>query len=668
MPVKNTLIYHFIAAILVVLAVKTSVLWIVVLTGYLAFVIVKMKIPRPVLLLFTTVFFICFGWFYQVEDRQYDQIEGVVESVDGNKAVVATALTKVLVYFEDAEFDNDDRIRMDLASFSSVPYKNPGGFDYAQYLKTQGISQVAWCEAVEVMERRAGLKDFLASRFQGDTPVDSYSKMFILGIKDENIDATRMVELSIIHLFALSGMHLDYLKELIKKLLGFFVGRTHMDIASNIIIGVYLLNIPLNLAFTRAFGVGLFWWLFKDRFNKLDCLGLVGIAFILKNPYVIYSLSFIFSFAIYLILLLIGNFKFSDAILYLGSVPLILAVNYRLNLVGMVLAAIIGPFVKWFYLVILVNALMGGALDSAVVLFIRVFENILTLGSTMSLYLNFGRPGEVFIGIYYFHYLLLIARLSGNLPIRRDIARLIGLALGYSLFLMFSPVGKVVMIDVGQGDCFLVKQPFNRGNILIDTGGNISFDLAKNVTVPYLHSLGVFNLDCVILSHNDYDHSGAYESLANLIPIGETVREYQGELVVGDLALEILDLPDYGDKNDNSLVIHTIINDLGYLFLGDVSKEVENTIVASYGQLEVDVLKVSHHGSNTATSETLLQAFKPRLALISVGLDNPYNHPSFQVTGLLESYGVKIQRTDRNGALEIGYLPGSRNYLFPYLK
>lgn len=668
MPVKNTVIYHFIAAILAVLAVKSNIIWIAALAGYLAFITLKMKISQPVVLLFTAGFFLCFGWCYHIEDRQYGQIEGIVESVDGNQAIVATALTKVLVYFDEAEFDNDDRIRMDLAPFSNVPYKNPGGFDYAQYLKTRGISQVAWCEEVEVVERRAGLKDFLASRFQGDTPVDSYSKMFILGIKDENIDAKRMVELSIIHLFALSGMHLDYLKELIKKLAGFFVGRSRMDLLGNIIIGAYLLNIPLNLAFTRAFGVGLFWWLFKDRFNKLDCLGLVGIVFILKNPYVIYSLSFIFSFAIYLIMLLIGNFKFSDAILYLGGVPLILAVNYRLNLAGMVLAVIIGPFVKWFYLVILVNALMGGILNHVVTLFIGVFENILALGSAMSLYLNFGRPGGAFIGIYYFCYLLLVARLSANLPVRMDVVRLVGLTLGYSLLLVFSPVGKVVMIDVGQGDCFLIKQPFNRGNILIDTGGNLSFDLAKNVTVPYLRSLGVFNLDCVILSHDDYDHSGAYESLAGLMPIGKTIREYQGELAVGDLELEILDLPDYGDKNDNSLVVHTIVNDLGYLFLGDVSKEVENTIADSYGLLEVDVLKVSHHGSSTATSEALLQAFKPKLALVSVGLDNPYNHPSLQVTGLLESYGVRIHRTDIDGALAIGYLPGSRNYLFPYLK
>ncbi len=666
MPVKNTLVFYFIPAILAVLGVNSDKLWLIILAVYLAVTIVKVKTIRPVLLLVVSCFFLVYGYFHQIENNNYENIEGVVESIEANRAVVATKSTKILVYFDKAAFDNDDIVSMTLAPLTSTVYKNPGAFDYPGYLKTQGISQSAWMESVEVIEKRTGLKDLLARRFQEDSLVNSYSKMFILGVKDDNIDSTGMVELSIIHLFALSGMHLEYLRDLIKKIVGYFVDRSYLDGISYILIGTYLFNIPLNIAFTRAFGVGLFHWLFKDRLNRLDCLALVGLIFLLKNPYVIFSLSFIFSFAVYFILLLLGKCKFSDFLLYLGSVPLIIAVNYRVNLLGMVLAIILGPFVRWFYILLLVNAIMGGWIGLFADVFISTFENIMALATHFSLFLNFGSPGPAFLVAYYICYFALVLRINANLKIKNDIIALVGLTLGYSLFLTFSPVGQVVMIDVGQGDSFLIKQPFNRGNILIDTGGNTSFDLAGNVTVPYMRSLGVFDLDCVILSHDDYDHSGAYESLGSLMPIGDTIREHVGMIVVGDLRFDILELPVYGNKNDNSLVVHVNINNLDYLFLGDVSKEVEERIVEDYPDLEVDVIKVGHHGSPTSTSESLIRATRPKLALISVGADNPYNHPSVEVVSLLESYGSMIHRTDIDGSLTISYLPFSRNYLFPY--
>ena len=665
MPVKNTLIHYFIVALLATLSVKHDWLWLAGLALYLGFVLAKKMAPMVIMLL-VAVFFLGYAQFYQINDQNYEIIQGTVASIEDNHAIIATARTRVLVYFDEADFDNDDQVGLTLAPMSDTSYKNPWGFNYPEYLKTQGISQVAWMTGSTLIKSNYGVKDFLASRFPGNNQVDSYSKMFIMGVKDEDIDSAGMVELSIIHLFALSGMHLDYLKELLKKVFGFFVGRTYLDIISYAIIGIYLLNIPFNIAFTRAFGMGLFWWLFNKSCSKLDCFALVGLVFLLKNPYMIFSLSFIFSFAIYLILLLLGSQKFSDIIIYLGALPLMVAVNYRINLVGMILALVIGPFVKWFYLAIVVNAMLANSLAVVIDVFISTFENILALSWRFSLFLNFGHPSPVFLGIYYFYYFIMVARISGNLPITKDLIRLLGFGVAYSLFLQFNPIGQVVMIDVGQGDCFLVRQPFNQGNILIDTGGNVSFDIAKNVTVPYLRALGVFELDYVILSHDDFDHSGAYESLKQLMPIKKTITQAQGEIVVGQVHLDLLELPEYDNKNDNSVVVHTKINDLYYLFLGDVSKTVEQDIVNNYPDLPVDVLKVSHHGSNTATSEILLQTFKPKIALVSVGAGNPYRHPNQEVISLLESYGVTIFRTDQDGSLAIRYLPFGRNYLFPY--
>lgn len=668
MPLKNTIIHYFIAATLSVLGVKANPWWLLVLVAYLVAVFARLKVQKAPLVVVVAVFFMIHSYFFQINDRNLDHVQGRVVSLEGNKAVIATAKTRILVYFENASFDNDDLVELTLSPLKNQTYLNPGGFDYRHYLKTQGISQTAWVASSSVVREKSGFKDYLAARFSQDNPVSAYGKMFVLGIKDENINGTAMVELSIIHLFALSGMHLEYLKQMIKKILGLLHPGDWLEVVSYSLIGLYLVNIPLNIAFTRAFGVGILAWLCKDDYHKLDCLAWVGLIFLIKNPYMIFSLSFIFSFTIYLILLLLGNCKFSEVVLFIGSLPLVIAINYRINLIGLVLTMVIGPFVKWFYLLVIVNFWCNNVLDFMVMLMITVFENILNLATRLSLFVNFGKPSWLFLVLYYGSYFLMIARISGNLPIKKNLGFLMGLTITYSLALSYSPIGQVVMIDVGQGDCFLIKQPFNQGNILIDTGGNLSFDLAQNVTVPYLRSMGVFDLDCVILSHDDFDHSGAYESLAKLMPIQRTIKSAPDELVLNKLRLEFLNLPDYQDKNDNSLVVFTTINGLNYLFLGDVSKRVEEQLCALYPDLKIDVVKIAHHGSNTSTSERLLQVIEPKLALVSVGRDNHYNHPSIEVVALLESYGITIYRTDLNGALAIKYLPGFNNYLFPYVK
>ena len=166
---------------------------------------------------------------------------------------------------------------------------------------------------------------------------------------------------------------------------------------------------------------------------------------------------------------------------------------------------------------------------------------------------------------------------------------------------------------------FLIQQPFKLGNILIDTGGLKNTDLAEVTLVPYLRSIGVFELDYVFISHDDFDHSGAYDSLSEKIKIKETITTYQEKMTIGNVEIEMLKTPLSDDSNDSSLVFVATVNKLKYLFTGDISTTVEKQLVETYPDLKVDVLKVSHHGSNTATSALFLEKIKPRIALICCG-------------------------------------------------
>ena len=216
------------------------------------------------------------------------------------------------------------------------------------------------------------------------------------------------------------------------------------------------------------------------------------------------------------------------------------------------------------------------------------------------------------------------------------------------------PYAIVSYIDVGQGDATLIALPFNRGNILIDTGGNISYDVGKNIVFPVVSSYGIRSLDAVILTHDDYDHVGGYESLSKMMFIKKTIRDKNAEYRAKDFVLYDL-LADYqfDEGNANSLTAYFEIYGTTFLVLGDIGVNQEGVLVSDNGNLHVDVLKLAHHGSKTSSSDKLLQITKPTLAIISAGRNNRYRHPAIEVTKRLDSYLIPYLNTGYSGAIEI---------------
>ncbi|WP_290440712.1 ComEC/Rec2 family competence protein [Lactococcus formosensis] len=111
--------------------------------------------------------------------------------------------------------------------------------------------------------------------------------------------------------------------------------------------------------------------------------------------------------------------------------------------------------------------------------------------------------------------------------------------------------------------------------------------------------------------------------------------------------------------NDNSLVTFGEFYGKKFLFTGDLEEEGEAKLQKGYPHLEVDILKVGHHGSKTSTKEGFLEAIKPKVALISAGKNNRYKHPSQETLHQLTARGIKIYRTDQQGAIRLLYKKGS---------
>lgn len=241
----------------------------------------------------------------------------------------------------------------------------------------------------------------------------------------------------------------------------------------------------------------------------------------------------------------------------------------------------------------------------------------------------------------------------------------------------------IIMIDVGQGDAFLVKFP-NGKTALIDAGdANAYFDNGEKVILPLLERLGVSKIDYGFISHLDSDHSGGFVSLIKHNKIGEvykptgdvkSFRDTQYEkylnqhnvkftyydkniIRIGNVNIYFLNNNNDAyykslSSNDLSGVLMIKYGQKSFLFTGDIEKKEEHYLAVKYGSfLKSDLLKAPHHGSKTSSSFEFLKYVKPEYALISDGIQNKFGHPHDITIQKLKYFSTKIFRTDLMGAV-----------------
>lgn len=243
-------------------------------------------------------------------------------------------------------------------------------------------------------------------------------------------------------------------------------------------------------------------------------------------------------------------------------------------------------------------------------------------------------------------------------------------------------------IDVGQGDSTLIVSPQGR-IVLVDAGGmpgagRSNFDVGEDVVSPYLWARGISRIDVAVVTHGHWDHVGGMRAvLANFRPnefwVGvnnptpalAALLQYAEEqhipiryLGAGDQfsyggidirVLAPLKEPEHRRVNDDCLAMKFVFAENSLLMEGDAEKSTERQIVQE--EPAAQLLKVGHHGSATSTSQELLAAVRPAIAVVSVGKDNSYGHPRREVLQRLENSGAKVFRTDMDGLVTF-YMDG----------
>lgn len=241
---------------------------------------------------------------------------------------------------------------------------------------------------------------------------------------------------------------------------------------------------------------------------------------------------------------------------------------------------------------------------------------------------------------------------------------------------------EVTFLDVGQGDAIVLRSPSGR-HLLVDAGGSFDdrFDVAESVVGPFLWHRRARELDLFMLSHAHPDHVGGAPGVLRSFRVGEAwegpaprADPWYGALDVAldaagvarrtvwrgvgqewdGVCLELLGprAPakwPLSTRNDDSLLLRASYGSVSFLLTGDAEAIGEGAVPAG----AVSVLKVAHHGSRTSTTPGLLAATRPQIAVISVGDRNPFGHPAPEVLDRLRASGVRVFRTDRDGAVVI---------------
>ncbi|WNS74364.1 DNA internalization-related competence protein ComEC/Rec2 [Bacillus sp. DTU_2020_1000418_1_SI_GHA_SEK_038] len=533
---------------------------------------------------------------------------------------------------------------------------------------------------------------------------------------------TAYQKLGIVHLLAISGLHVGMLVGMI-YFLGIRAGisKEKMTSALLIFLPCYAIITGASPSVIRAvFMMIIFLALQKWGRNfsllTIDVIGIVFILYTFISPYIIYNVGFQLSFGVSLSLILSAPIilkRFSNPIsllfatsfiCQLAAAPIMFYYFFEVSFISVLANILFVPLFSLFILpaiftIFLLHLLFGGNINFLVdFLNTIIYWMDIIAGRLAQLpfsTLTLGRPNFIILLLYMIIFPCSFSLWERMRGIKKSLTILILPVL--ILFLhgsinLLSPYGEITFIDVGQGDCIFIRLPYGKGNYLIDTGGNLRFnkeewklkknqyEVGKDVVVPYLKSKGIITIHRLILTHGDTDHIGGAAAVIEemkvkniILPKSEELSELERVILlkaknnkipyyftkagdswtVGQFKFQVLS-PQQGmesERNNGSIVLFTKIGGLTWLFTGDLEESGEEKLISRYHNLDIDVLKVGHHGSKSSTSSSFLNRLEPRLAIISAGRNNRYGHPNKEVLNRLDERTIKVLRTDLNGAV-----------------
>ena len=633
------------------------------------------------------------------------KIDGEVLSIkyQGNKMTLTLKTKEKLIatyYFDTEEELNKTKKELSLGDTLTlegelnepISSQNFYGFSYPTYLKYQKIFYIMKVSDFSIKTKNSNILNSIRNTVRSsiaDNKVGSYIKVFFLG-DDTSFDATLeeyFRKLGISHLFALSGTQISFLISIIT------LSRKSFNIKNFLFIVCVLVSYYLIIedcaAIDRALVFSIVFSINKTfNFNILPLFLILlslSIMFFI-NPYYIFDVGFQYSTVISCTLILYMNNKKSKGkiidllevswVSFLVSLPISLYHFSYINPLSIIYNLFYVPFINIIIFPLSMICFFIPHLSFILEFFINVFENSVRFLSNINIgYITLARFNLVY---YLLYYVLIFSYLFIKVKKKIFLFLIFLMVVIHYFYPKVFPKDALYMIDVGQGDSFLLTS--NNKTMLIDTGGVMSYYAEEWMKyekkssgvylVTFLNQLGITKLDYLVLTHGDYDHAGEALTIMDKIDV-ETVffngndlnslekkiwnnstRHYKlregDSFSLGNFNFLVISNT-YSDENDSSLVLYSTIDDKKLLFMGDASIKSEEYILDNYNLDDITILKVGHHGSRTSSSEEFIRTINPTYALISAGVNNKFNHPHVEVVERLEENGSIIFNTGING-------------------
>lgn len=593
------------------------------------------------------------------------EYKGYVIDARDNYYIFQSKFEKYYVYSKENEFEVGDKLVLNGKTQNLKFNTYESQFDFKQYLNNKGVTKQLNVSSTTV-EKNSFIKihrfkNKLVSKFDENTA--TLISAFLFNDKDFDSPIIKLADRgSILFLFSLSGVYLHALFAISNYLLFLKFNKRTSKILTFAIFLPFAFFSFTKIGTLRVYGLYLLKYVnefhLKKRFIHIELVSILALFFLIINYHLVYQEAFYIGFLLSIFAPIALNAtkfatkrkrKLISTIIFAYVIfPLKTSGGWYVpfsSFKGLILV----PFITVFVLVAMLCTVfplykIAGFMAKGLLWILEKMDAI-------SIRIPFGNWGGTFFLFYLLVFLLLVYYLES---VRLKHAKIAVLCLVIMTTISIVPFQEpisncVYFVNVGQGDSIIIKN--KSYTVMIDTGGNKSFDMTEETLIPFMNKKKITHLDALILTHADFDHSGAKDSLVDNFKVNNVLTEKdQFPYSVGDITINNLNTFDFEEENDNSLVLSMDFIGKKFLFTGDASVKTEEKILEQY-DVDCDILKVGHHGSNTSTSEKFLKACSPNEAIISCGAKNSYGHPNQEIIDRLNKYKVKIRRTDEEGTI-----------------
>ena len=622
---------------------------------------------------------------------------------------------------------------------------NKGMFNSALYYKGKGIQYTMQGKEIQIVKaKKISIKEWIF-RFRENL----YKRLFqmfdedtaallggiLLGIKNDIGEETKELYqiAGIFHLISISGLHISCiglaLYKIIRKVSGSF-GISGMAAGTFLVFYTFLSGSSLSTIRAVIMAIVMMGaWYLGRTYDILSSLSLAAVLILMESPYALYQAGFQLSFgAVFGICVispkLVESFAGESSVakaffmnlgIQLTTLPIILYYYYEIPVYSLLLNLVLVPLMSlvvfsgiFSLLLSFLNISLGTFLGGVATVLLLFYEK--AAGFSLKLpygILRLGQPSVEGVMMYY-GILLLATGIMGKMNqkkqkllaeekqayevkgIEDNINKLCFLGIFLACIFLKVPKSeplKIIMLDVGQGDCTVLEYE-GKETYLVDGGSSDIKQVGKYRMVPFLKAEGIRRIHGIFISHMDNDHISGLKELLEYEKKGEFQidmvylpdisgkdKNYQEmEALISkeeipivyvsrnmilqkkDLKIQILQplqQGNYNESNEASMVFNLKYKDFSVLFTGDVEGKGEEELKESGLLEDVTVLKAAHHGSEYTMCQETLDQITPEITLISCGKDNSYGHPHKALLERINNSNSKIYVTMNVGAITV---------------